>query len=114
MIREATGAIKPVPGEITYNPFKPTRREGRVIGLILWFCRVLFAARGPRVSVDTWSSLHPLVLREGTSQPSSGTTCRENAIACAMIECSEITGLSAFGSRDAAYNLLSSAMPETG
>jgi IS30 family transposase len=30
MIREATGAIKPVPGEITYNPFKPLRREGRV------------------------------------------------------------------------------------
>jgi hypothetical protein len=47
-------------------------------------------------------------------QPNSGTTRRENAIACAMIECSEITGLTAFGSRDDAYNLFSSAMPETG
>jgi hypothetical protein len=32
MIREATGAIKPVPGEITYKPFKPLRREGRLLG----------------------------------------------------------------------------------
>ena len=27
-----TGAIKPVPGESTYNPFKPLRREGRLLG----------------------------------------------------------------------------------
>jgi hypothetical protein len=113
MIREATGAIKPVPGESTYNPFKPSRREGRVIGLILWFCRVLFAARGPRVSVDTRSSLHPLVVREGMSQPNSGVARRENALACAVVQCSEITGPAAFGSRDDAYNLFSNAMSET-
>src|SRR5882757_5025468 len=31
------------------TPLKPLRREGRMIRLYLWFCRVLFVARGPWV-----------------------------------------------------------------
>ena len=30
--REVTGARQPIPGESAYNPFKPSRREGRILG----------------------------------------------------------------------------------
>src|SRR6266851_6605816 len=33
----------------SYSTVKPLRREGRMIRLYLWFCRVLFVARGPWV-----------------------------------------------------------------
>jgi hypothetical protein len=36
------------------------RREGRMIRLYLWFCRVLFVARGPWVRAGTRPSLRPL------------------------------------------------------
>jgi hypothetical protein len=36
MSARATGAIKPVPGESTYKPLKPSRREGRLSGPDLW------------------------------------------------------------------------------
>jgi hypothetical protein len=36
-----------VTGESTEYAVKPLRREGRVISADLWFCRVLFVARGP-------------------------------------------------------------------
>ncbi|CCE09904.1 conserved hypothetical protein [Bradyrhizobium sp. STM 3843] len=52
------GAIKPVPGEITYKPFKPSRREGRVrpAGPVVPAACIFFAG-GPRASVEVRSSL---------------------------------------------------------
>jgi hypothetical protein len=48
------------PGRARRKPLKPLRREGRMIRLYLWFCRVLFVARGPWVRAGTRPSLRPL------------------------------------------------------
>jgi hypothetical protein len=48
------------PGRARRTPLKPLRREGRMIRLYLWFCRVLFVARGPWVRAGTRPSLRPL------------------------------------------------------
>jgi hypothetical protein len=44
-----TGARKPGPLGEHGAAVKPSRREGRMSGSYLWFCRVLFVARGPWV-----------------------------------------------------------------
>jgi hypothetical protein len=51
------------PGRARRKPLKPLRREGRMIRLYLWFCRVLFVARGPWVRAGTRPSLRPYDLR---------------------------------------------------
>ena len=50
--------------------------------LHLWFCRVLFVARGPWASADARPSLRPLINEGGTTQHNSGTMRRENVAAC--------------------------------
>jgi hypothetical protein len=42
------------------KPLKPSRREGRMIRLYLWFCRVLFCCTRTMGAVGTRSSLRPL------------------------------------------------------
>jgi hypothetical protein len=53
-----TGARKPVPGEITYKPLKPSRREGRafrakpvVTAACVFCCRRAMGAAGARSSL---------------------------------------------------------------
>jgi hypothetical protein len=45
----------------SYSTVK-TIAQGRMIRLYLWFCRVLFVARGPWVRAGTRPSLRPLLI----------------------------------------------------
>jgi hypothetical protein len=53
----------------------------------LWFCRVLFVARGPWVRAGTRPSLRPLVWRERISGKSSGAMRGEDAGVCQQSCC---------------------------
>src|SRR3569832_2239483 len=61
-----TGANKPVPGRARIS--RSNRRAGKAgyAWLSLWFCRVLFVARGPWAPADARSSLRPLFNQEGS------------------------------------------------
>src|SRR3954468_4317344 len=64
MIRWRRGQDSRSPGRARIT--RQTVAQGRPdIGLNLWFCRVLFVARGPRVSVDTRPSLRLFFQEEG-------------------------------------------------
>src|SRR5882724_10471567 len=49
------------PGRARRTPLKPLRREGRMIRLYLWFCRVLFCCTRTMGAVGTRPSLRPCV-----------------------------------------------------
>src|SRR4051794_9245790 len=71
MIRWRRGQDSRSPGRAPIT--RQTVAQGRPdIGLILWFCRVLFVARGPRVSADTRSSLRLFFERRGPTDPKLG------------------------------------------
>src|SRR5437667_1071818 len=50
------------PGRARRKPLKPLRREGRMIRLYLWFCRVLFCCTRTMGAVGTRPSLRPLLI----------------------------------------------------
>src|SRR6516165_8134212 len=53
-----------------------------MIRLYLWFCRVLFSARGPWVHVGTRPSLRPLDAMRAVRSKNSDATRRENNVSC--------------------------------
>ena len=68
------------------KPLKPLRREGRMIRLYLWFCRVLFCCTRAMGAVGTRPSLRPLLFR-GRSMVQLGCDARrENADLCLKLE----------------------------
>jgi hypothetical protein len=70
--RDDGGNQAMVTGESAEYAVKPLRREGRVVWLNLWFCRVLFVARGPWVPAGARSSLRPLLSWRGRPPQNSG------------------------------------------
>src|SRR6516164_6495080 len=53
-----------------------------MIRLYLWFCRVLFSARGPWVHAGTRPSLRPLDAMRAVRSKNSDATRRENNVSC--------------------------------
>jgi len=68
------------------TPLKPLRREGRMIRLYLWFCRVLFVARGPWVRAGTRPSLRPLVF-EGQGSCKARAQCAARMRVHVLLRC---------------------------
>ena len=71
-----TGARTPVPGESAYKPSNHRAGKAGCSRLNLWFCRVLFVARGP------WGRPAPVFPApsdlEGAILQDSDNLCREN------------------------------------
>jgi hypothetical protein len=73
-VQGPTGARKPVPGEITYKPFKPSRREGRISGVPVVLPRAFCCTR-TMGAVGTRPSPAPSVSKRAIQRQTSDAHC---------------------------------------
>jgi hypothetical protein len=81
----ATGAIKPVPGEITYKPVNYRAGKAGCSARTCGSAACVFAARGPWVRSAPGLPCSLSIFRRAMSRQSSGASCRENAKACRVV-----------------------------
>ena len=114
LLRNDGGKTARSPGRARYKLLKPLRREGWMIRLYLWFYRVLFVARGPRVR---WAPGFPCALtckRAGNSGSNLAQTCGEIAKLCLLFSISPLFHGDRVGVRALEPHALRRPLPDHG